>query len=935
MTKIQIHEFSTGISVQGTPENWWLNRFTGYMNLTLSQVPPAVQNAISNGLFKAAEGSVEQGGEPAIIGREVKEKNDAWSVIAVITVAKDEKGRNVPVYRYFLTQNIGNLAHLLYWYIIEAKKPVFDPFDEKKIGEFYEYDTNKLTGGNPLAKQEFQDLLNSKDDIIIVPHNLKCVPIIVNELASRKKGDNQLTAWAYKVEGLTKPLYFQAIYPASQKAQETIEKKIKKGENLAPIVEREYPIKKAIKTLSNQSGVKYDFLNEIEKALNLSLAYTDDTWEKSIFQPLDIKGAKSGSFDTHLFIRLYELYGLILPQEFPNFLKWLKLDEIKQEKDFEQQHYQIASELSRNIQKEINQSPNYFKTIEYKAFQGIDYIISHLILEQGLKGIEFEQETRKNLLQNWLKLDTDGLWQTVYKQYYHQLWEDIEQISNNYITARNSLIQAYRQISSKNLLSSETEIKRLLKTTIQQSKLKPQKKSNQQETYYSKYAYENLQILGQDNWKAITTDIIELIWFGKYSKHDQPNKKYLQLAQFFQQMGENDENSRNNFLSAIFYHLASGEVPTSIWKKCHFYGQYTYKLKLNNIPEAPRIKLTRELEWWEPILALIIQTSNLVDKFWTEPYRNSDDEGSQEALLWRYLILIIISVLIVDVFNFSPTQTVQSAVKSSSKVFVYAVMNIEKQLTRLSKEENQIYSTVTIPALNSIVIDINEHGKLRNSRKPLIQKAITNIITPPDSDIKLDFNTKDQPAERVKWVNTIKEYQKRVNQTNPPIKLLENGVIKTKDATDERLKCEVTHQLQLKVYEYKINYCKEYGVDLTVSLPTPSPTPTRELSYWEETVKALDAMRNEFIAKGKAKSITKKQVETAITNNIAKGYPYQFMKDNEEQWVNKIKRFQEENLIDESGYMKQDDGTYNLLQCKVVDELALNDQYPSCRNQPQ
>ena len=98
MTTIKIHEFSTGIAVQGTPENWWSTRFTGYMNLTLAQVPPVLQNAISNRLFQAAEGSVREAVEtaraagettvqPAIIAREVKEGNNAYSAIAVITPA--------------------------------------------------------------------------------------------------------------------------------------------------------------------------------------------------------------------------------------------------------------------------------------------------------------------------------------------------------------------------------------------------------------------------------------------------------------------------------------------------------------------------------------------------------------------------------------------------------------------------------------------------------------------------------------------------------------------------------------------------------------------------------------------------------------------------------------------------------------------------------
>ncbi len=59
---------------------------------------------------------------------------------------------------------------------------------------------------------------------------------------------------------------------------------------------------------------------------------------------------------------------------------------------------------------------------------------------------------------------------------------------------------------------------------------------------------------------------------------------------------------------------------------------------------------------------------------------------------------------------------------------------------------------------------------------------------------------------------------------------------------------------------------------------------------------------------------------------------YQYMPVNEELWVEKIKKFQEEQAIEDSGYFKQGDATYNILQCKVAEELALTDEYHSCIN---
>ena len=73
---------------------------------------------------------------------------------------------------------------------------------------------------------------------------------------------------------------------------------------------------------------------------------------------------------------LYELYGLNIYQKLPDLLKWLELDAISKSNDLEQEHYKIAAELSRKIQEQIKQSPDSFKAIELKAFQGINYIIS-------------------------------------------------------------------------------------------------------------------------------------------------------------------------------------------------------------------------------------------------------------------------------------------------------------------------------------------------------------------------------------------------------------------------------------------------------------------------------------------------------------------------------------------------------------------------------
>ena len=118
MTTIHIHEFSTGILVDGTGTagEWRSRGFSGeYMNSTLATIPTPVQLAIKNREFAVSEGASSQ--NPAIIGREVEYHGEAWSVIAVVTRGMDERGRGASLYRYFLCQERGKLPDLVSWYM--------------------------------------------------------------------------------------------------------------------------------------------------------------------------------------------------------------------------------------------------------------------------------------------------------------------------------------------------------------------------------------------------------------------------------------------------------------------------------------------------------------------------------------------------------------------------------------------------------------------------------------------------------------------------------------------------------------------------------------------------------------------------------------------------------------------------------------------------
>ncbi|MGK7941207.1 MAG: hypothetical protein AB4062_13875 [Crocosphaera sp.] len=407
---MRIHEFSTGIAVGGTPAQWWSNRFTGYMNLTLDKIPSSVQNTISHGLFKAAEGSVTGAVEPALIGREVKFGNDAWSVLATVTPAKDEKGRTISTYRYFLTEGIGNLGHLLNWYIREAKQPVFNPFEHKKVGDYSQYEPNQTKQPkDPLSKSVWQDLLNSEKGILVTPHDLKSTPLILHELAERRKTNNDLIAWAYQIEGLRKPSYFQAIHPASAKAERIFRKQLQNGQTPDRLVEGEYPLKRIINNIVHQGSLNLEQAQTLEKALN-NPSYDRDFWSNSVFESLGF----SSSPEVDSKGRLFLLKSLIIPETLPDFVFWLQNNP-----DFNG----VLQEFSHNL----NQQVSKLESIK-------DNNQNLKLLENAVYGIDSTMTCFNKLpaFSNWLKQDKMAVWGSLYQRYYRQrIIKDLKQISGN------------------------------------------------------------------------------------------------------------------------------------------------------------------------------------------------------------------------------------------------------------------------------------------------------------------------------------------------------------------------------------------------------------------------------------------------------------------------------------------------------------------------
>ncbi|GCL54819.1 hypothetical protein NIES3806_21620 [Microcystis aeruginosa NIES-3806] len=396
MTTIHIHEFSTGILVDGTggAGEWRSRGFSGeYMNSTLAEIPRPVQLAIKNREFAVSEGASSQ--NPAIIGREVEYHGEAWSVIAVVTRGMDERGRGASLYRYFLCQERGKLTDLVSWYMKNGM-PTFNPSDHKQVDWFTEYDDTG-TQINDYIPHELDGIWEGKTPIIITQKQPPYTALIIHKIASKTDPAkyNELISWACNVEALEKPNRFLVIHPASKKAEETIRATINSIPQLPPAIPEEPLIRTAIKN-SCRTGNFQENLAPIENALNNPKIQQDyTTFWNSIFEGQGSKDAYEQQIYDDFKVRLLTLQAIICPEKLPDFVAWI----MKKEKDY----YPICQRFQGEIVKAITQ-PN--SLIFNQVKQGINILILHIIKQPDLI-----DATAK------LLLDEVGLWGGIYKSY--------------------------------------------------------------------------------------------------------------------------------------------------------------------------------------------------------------------------------------------------------------------------------------------------------------------------------------------------------------------------------------------------------------------------------------------------------------------------------------------------------------------------------------
>lgn len=429
MTTIYIHEFSTGILVDGTggAGEWKLRGFSGeYMNSTLAKIPTPVQLAIKNREFAVSEGASSE--NPAIIGREVEYNQEAWSVIAVVTRGIDERGRGASLYRYFLCEGLNKLHHLLYWHTRNGK-PSFNPSDYRQVGRFTEYNDTETPPSQSISDN--LKSLSQQETPIIIPQQKSLYPTPITHniaLETEAARNNELISWAWNVEALEKPNRFLVIYPASKKAEDIIRATLSSVPLLPPAIPEETLIRTAINT-SCWTGNFQENLAPIEDALNNHKIQQDyTTFWNYIFEGEGSKDAYEQQIYDNFKVRLLTLQAIICPEKLPDFVAWI----MKKEKDY----YPISQSFQGEIVKAITQ-PN--SLIFNQVKQGINILILHIIKqpelidatakllldEVGLWGRRYKNDTSKKLKKSLKerKLD-DAPWQGI-KDDLSKVWDSL------------------------------------------------------------------------------------------------------------------------------------------------------------------------------------------------------------------------------------------------------------------------------------------------------------------------------------------------------------------------------------------------------------------------------------------------------------------------------------------------------------------------------
>ena len=384
--ELMIHEFSTGITSEGDAQKWVSKGFTGrYMNMTMGEIPVAVERTIANHGFAVAEGSSSD--QPAIIGRAIPDpdQSEGWAVVAVVTRGEDEYGRSFGFHRYFLCQGKDKLWMLVAWLEtyrqLKERYPIFNPYKLREPGK-----PNRWQEPSPEAAIANVPSRIQEKTPLLIPYQAQLGLSAIHQLAQLKATEKQAqVSWAYDVEALEQPGRFLVIKPISARAEQILKQPVLTPSRLGLVSSSidDQAIKGAVKGLINSGQVNEDLfetlvtnIGVVEQELKTNAEIT--SYWNEIFDGQGAANALSQNITSPPMVRLLALRAIVIPEKLSQYLAWLKIERADQKTTVIKDSLSFQSQLQRIGEKWRPGGLLNYKTLEKKIVKGYQNLLLNL-----------------------------------------------------------------------------------------------------------------------------------------------------------------------------------------------------------------------------------------------------------------------------------------------------------------------------------------------------------------------------------------------------------------------------------------------------------------------------------------------------------------------------------------------------------------------------
>jgi hypothetical protein len=697
---ITIHEFSTGIRPDQTPDGGWVSRgFTSrFMNSTVDPIPHEIERSIANFDFSITEGTARD--EPAFIGRIIasQDQQSLWSVVAIVSRGKDEVGRSAPFFRYFFVEGGPRedfIPHILAWFeqykSSYGQYPIFNPFDQRTIGNGLKVDIIPKS-----LQQMTSPLLYEPTPMIFNEYNAAAI----HELSVKKVANQQniLAAWAYNVEAVERPGQFTAIRAASEASYNALSNAKKAMVGIQPrVVFDEESVKTALKGITNSPTIKDEHFQDFATALADQKVASQ--WPR-IFNGLGAKNALDRGIYNSQMIKLLILQSVAIPSSAIGYVKWLSKSDQKSQgvaKFFEE-------DLSDKIDKLSNL--DLVEQIKDKLVNGFSVFTANLMSD-------------KVALENlFSKGRVHSLWLEQSQAFIEALISDLNLMGQCFQSPSQANVQRVpprtanktapiRPTTTDNYHAGMMVAPK--NTSVGRKPLLQPTAEERQEAYSSTdFA------LKDEEWKKIRHDIWKFWNSGRSNDYLKP--EYLSFAEVC-------EKNDYKIVAVVFYDLAQKKIPRGLYNK--FRSRHIFGMPLHTDKT-----LREKMEEVQNILSSSLRK----DVFF---YHN---KNSGESLVRKpfVIILMLLSMFFSDFgkntikyfFSSEPITPPQPTSNSTP------VQDTANKNTPINEKVEQIAILI-----NSLVVSSRQISKAQPTKKGCTDSEIGSFlkkidISDPEKDLK-------------------------------------------------------------------------------------------------------------------------------------------------------------------------------------------------------